>query len=196
MEEIHAKFLKAIDLVPDCNVRKLVEYSNANPQSDDALIAKYGYDALFTYFEIADEPFSIVSVSASDTNKRDKFDKLVELELARSGRNIAAHDLAMSLKLKDLNEIVKDITPKPFTRKNLAYEFLIQQDDALDRISKVISLRGIYQILPPTSTSPAEDFEEIVKSWTYDKELSRSIWSFAARGDIFYKKSENPYVGV
>jgi len=91
-----------------------------------------------------------------DNYYRKNWASLVELGLARRGKDIPIEMLIKRLKMKEINEYFADRLQKKFTKKTKAVEFAIIQPDAIDVLGEHISFRQIFQILKPKDIEVSE----------------------------------------
>jgi hypothetical protein len=170
---------------PNCNVQTMYSSMDSKSDADEELIKFYGIETITPYMRCLSRSSSIQKIPASHYN-RDDYELLVKKGLARKGKDIPIVDILPSLTLKEMNEIVATITPKPFTRKPKAIEFLTEQPNLMDLLSHAISFNQLFQALPLDPKFAHIDLDEIALSWGYDTELASAIIFGFDRGTMFY----------
>ncbi len=171
LAEFRIKALESIEVRPHCNLTILFEYEPEDITIDDALLDRYGFDALDLYFRYVDN-LDRVRVIPITHRERKKFEKLVEVGLARRGLDIPMEKILEMLKLKELNEIVSDLVEKPFTRKTKAIEFILGLPDVKERVGKVVAFRELFELQPLPSEFSHVDVEKVKRMWRYFREVA------------------------
>lgn len=92
----------------------------------------------------------------ADDYYRKNWETLVELGLAKRGKDIPIEALLDGLRMKDINEYFSDRLEKKLTRKAAAVEYAASQPDALDVLSKHMSFREMFQISEPKGINVSE----------------------------------------
>ncbi len=92
----------------------------------------------------------------ADDYYRKNWESLVELGLARRGKDIPIEALLDGLRMKDINEYFSDRLEKKLTRKAIAVEYAASQPDAYDVLSKHMSFREMFQISEPKEVNVSE----------------------------------------
>jgi len=179
LQEFRQEALRSLEMLPCDRVDEfptlpLFEDQPADLTVDDALIDRYGFDLVTFYFRYADK-LEKVHVVAADHWARKKFEALVEAGLARRGKSIPMEALLATLRLKDMNEFVIDPAVKRFTRKANAIEYLASQPNTLDKLSKMVSFRELFQLVPFPGEFADLDLDAVAKSWRYSEAVSSII---------------------
>lgn len=97
----------------------------------------------------------VYQVSADDY-RRENWEYLVDIGLAKRGKNIPVEALLDNLRMKDINDYFSDRLEKKFTRKAHAVEFAIAQPDAISVLSKHMSFREKFQLSEPEGIEISE----------------------------------------
>ncbi len=137
------------------------------PQSvtvDDELLELFSGNIELYRFYVSNlgRASKVVQVPA-DSYYRKAWESLVELGLAKRGKDIPVKALLESLRLKDINEYFADRLDKKLTRKAQAIEFAAAQPDVWEVLSKHISFREMFQIVEP----PGIDVTAIKECYEY-----------------------------
>jgi len=139
------------------------------PPSDmreaNALIERYGYDSTVFYLKNCAN-IEQVHITRPGTPLYRKFDKLVELGLARRGNDIPASYILERLKLKELNNITSDLK-QSFKQKKEALEFIAKLPDVYERLGRVIDLRSVFQLKPLPKEFFNVDLEKVSNALDY-----------------------------
>jgi hypothetical protein len=104
-----------------------------------------------------------VRIVPADGSYRKKYELLAEKNFARRGLEIDLVAILESLRLKDINEAVKDLIEKPFRRKAQGIEFAATVPDIKERLSNFVSFGELFQVVRPDGG----DVEEIIKCYRY-----------------------------
>lgn len=163
--------IESLDVRPYCDLEALFDCEPIDATIDDALIDKYGFDNIKFYFRYANN-INKVRIIPSDSYERPGFEKLVDLGLARRGTDIPFPEILNALKLKELNELVKDLDVKPFTRKDKSIEFLLTLPDIHQRLSKVVAFRELFQLKPLPKEFENLDVSKISENWKYTSQIT------------------------
>ena len=159
----------AIDALPQKPARTrelaaLLDEPPMDPSADDALLSLFGADVeMYRGYMYALSSARSVRVVPADDYSRKRFEIFVEKGLARRGTDIPMEDVLPSLKLKELNELLKGAVEKPVGRKAKAAELALTLPDLKERLGKLISFRELFQVLPPAGM----DVEELRRSFAY-----------------------------
>lgn len=196
-EDLLAMFTEAaIDKLPTRpgRMRELGALLAGPPEDatvDDALLARFGVDAdaYKSYMYLAAGARVVRSVPADDYYRK-RFELFAAQGLARRGLDIPMPDILSSLRLKDLNGFLKGTVAKPVGRKAKAIELVLTLPDLKDRLSKTMSFRELFQILPPEGM----DVDAIARSFAWASAVAqllcytysagnRSLRTISERGD-------------
>lgn len=151
------------------NFRVLLEGPPKDVTADDQLLAVFEKDieAYKTYMYLISSSTSVRIVAAED-NYRKRFELFAAKGLARRGTDIPMADILASLKLKELNELIRGRVEKPVGRKAKAIEVALQMPDLRDRLGAKISFRELFQVLPPADL----DIDELKRSFAWASEVA------------------------
>lgn len=164
--------IQSLDIVPgvgDLNV--LFECEPSDPTIDDALIDRFGFEALELYLRYASKPRRVHLIPAQH-HDRLSFEKLVDAGLAIRGQDIPLVDILELLTLKELQELAAGLNPPSFRRKKDAIEFLANVPDAKDRARKIIALRGVFQLKPLPEEFSRIDLDALSDAWAFAFEVA------------------------
>jgi hypothetical protein len=142
----------------------LFEEEPSDMTADDKLLNFFEddmetYGFFITQLGYADK----VRIVPADGYYRKKYENLTEKNFARHGLEIDLIAILESLRLKDINEAVKDLIEKPFRRKARGIEFAASVPDIKERLSNIVSFGELFQIVRPDGV----DVEEIIKCYRY-----------------------------
>lgn len=137
--------VKRLDIQPGCDLVTLFECEPSGATIDDALIDRFGFETLQFYFRYAGDMKKVHVVPAEYRGQREEFEKLAEKGLACHGAEITLADILTTLKLKDMSNLVADLNPPRWSRKNQAIEFLLAVPNLHERLGRVISFRELFQ---------------------------------------------------
>ncbi len=191
---IQSEYFDHLTAKPNCNADSLYSSMGSKSDADDELIKFYGVESITPYMRCLSRSSNIQKIPASHYNRED-YELLVKNGLARKGKDIPIEDILQSLTLKEMNEMVVAIAPKPFTRKPKATEFLLQQPNLMDTLNNTISFNQLFQALPLDPKFAHINLDEIASSWEYDTELANCLISAFDRGEIIsvdeFRKEES-----
>ncbi|MEI7612174.1 MAG: hypothetical protein WCK63_04650 [Betaproteobacteria bacterium] len=141
-------------------------------EEDDALSQRFKDDAsLYSfYLNQLGRKGSIVTAKA-DEPWRKSWEKLVEMKLAKRGKEIPFEQILDSLRLKDLNEILGDSIEKPYGRKTKAIDAVNALPDLETRLSARMSFRELFQVNAPEGS----DVSAISSSFAYASEVAALV---------------------
>jgi len=114
----------SLDIQPDCNLEVLFSEEQFDVTIDDALIDRFGYDAIRFYLSKKRG----IHIIPADNYEHKMFEKLTDVGLAVRGESVSLPLLLESLKLKELSALVADLNPPKFTRKAKAVEYFNECD--------------------------------------------------------------------
>lgn len=141
---------------------------------DDALLERYGFGTARFYLRHSDN-LSKVHIAPADHRDRSRFDALVEAGLAKRGADISLDLILAGLALKDLNAIADGIAGGPFKRKAKAVETIMGLPDARERISRNVSFRELFQLVPLPAEFSGIDLKKVAASWRYADYLAELL---------------------
>lgn len=132
--------------------------------ADDALLQHFKGDMeTYRFFMSELGNNSKVRVVGADDYYRKRYEDLVEKGFAKRGRDIELKTILETIRLKDINAVITDLIPKPFGRKAAAVDFALGVSDIHERLSKTISFRELFQVVPP----PGIDLQEVEKCYRH-----------------------------
>jgi hypothetical protein len=173
--------LTSLDIRPRGNLVTLFEDTPSDMKIDDALLDRFGYEALELYMRFA-EPQGKLHVLSQKHSDRVGFEKLVGLGLAVRGADIPLPALVDTLKLKDLKAIVADLEPPALTRKAQAVAYLLSLPDATERVGKIVACSDLFQLRPFPEEFAQVDLQQVASAWRYTREMASLIAETYARG--------------
>lgn len=177
-------------------LRALLDGSPKDPSADDALLSLFSADVeTYKAYMYALSSARSVRVVPADDYSRKRFETFVAKGLARRGTDIPLEEVLLSLKLKELNELLKGTTiDKPVNRKAKAVELALKLPDVAQRLGRLISFRELFQVLPP----PGIDIEDLRHSFAYASGIAdlfcdtystgvRTLQTLSERREMQYK---------
>lgn len=192
LEEAREKIFESLGESPFCDLDDLIEGADADPTIDDRLYQKYTPLAISYYSSYADKVGKVYRAGV-DTYNRQGFEELVTHGLAQSGGAITTESLVESLALKQMNEVRDElVNPKPFTRKAVAAEQLLQYADIRKRVENLLPTRELFQILPAEADLSREQLSELARAKRYDHALASIIGYTYASGSFIAKPYDSP----
>jgi hypothetical protein len=128
----------------------LIFGSPGDVTADDKLLELFsGNKDIYRFYVTSLGRGSKANQVPADDYYRKNWEALVELGLAKRGKEIPIEALLDGLRVKDINEYFTDRLEKKLTRKAMAIEFAVAQPDVADVLSKHISFREMFQISEP-----------------------------------------------
>ena len=197
-EDLLAQFkgqaLDAIEVRPRCDLDVLLDSELTNATIDDALVDRYGFDAIETYLQHNGKPEKVHRLSA-DHPQRPRFESLVTKGLARRGPDIPVSAILADFKLKEMGQLAPSGLG-PFGRKAAAIEALGNLPDIRERLGKVVAFRELFQLQPLPEEFAGIDLGVVTASWAYTRTVTnllvgtymKAAWEL--RSFAFY--DENP----
>jgi hypothetical protein len=139
---------------------------------DDQLVRLFAGDATLYSFYLTQlgRSATVVNVKADDYGRK-SWEQLVDKGLARRGRDIPMQLLLEGMKLKELNELLVGVVPKPLGRKAKAVEAALALPDLQDRLSARISFREMFEAMAPSDL----DVQKLVESFRYSTALAAVV---------------------
>lgn len=137
--------------LPDARLLETLIFSDPGDVTvDDELLNIFsGNKKLYSFYVSNLGRSSRANQVPADDYYRKNWESLVDLGLAKRGKDIPITALLDNLNMKDINEYFSDRIDKKFTRKAKAIEFAASQPDVIDVLSRHISFREMFQILEP-----------------------------------------------
>jgi hypothetical protein len=119
-------------------------------ETDDEILRSFGDEAELYAFYLSQlgRSASVVSVKADEWGRKN-WERLVEKGYAHRGKDIPLQFLLEGLRLKDLNDLLAGTIEKPLGRKLKALEAALALPNLQERLSKQISFREVFQVVPP-----------------------------------------------
>lgn len=193
--EFQEQAIKSLDMLPCDRVDSfpVIALFHDQPEDatiDDALIDRYGFDLINYYFRYADKLDKVHRIPA-DHYGRKTFESLVDAGLAHRGASIPVEYLLSSLRLKDMNEMIKDPDIKPFRRKAQAIEYLAKQPDISGTLSKQMSFRELFQLLPLPEEFAEIDLDAVAKSWSHAEAVADILFDTYEGGLSYLDEKES-----
>lgn len=159
IREFENSALENLSIKP-ANERALETLLFGNPRDvtvDDQLLGLFsGNKDIYRFYVTSLGRSSKANQVPADDYYRKNWEILVELGLAKRGKDIPVEAVLDGLRMKDINEYFSDRLEKKFTRKAKAVEFAAAQPDVIDVLSKHISFRELFQISEPKDINISE----------------------------------------
>lgn len=165
--------IKGIYERANCDLEVLFEFEPKDITLDDDLIKEYGFENIQTYLSYADN-LDKIRVIPNDNYSRPRFEKLVELGLAKRGNELSKEEILSTLTLKELNAIANN-PDKEYKRKNQAIEYILTLEDLEQKIGKQISLRELFKLNPLPPKYNSLNLHEISTTWSYHAQEVRLL---------------------
>ncbi|MEW6297329.1 MAG: hypothetical protein AB1671_06255 [Thermodesulfobacteriota bacterium] len=182
LASFRAHALASLDVRPRGNLVTLFEDTPSDMTIDDALLDRFGYDAVRLYLRHAEPPGKIHCISRKHPD-RAGFEKLVDLGLALHGTEIALPAIVETLKLKDIKAMVADLNSPSLTRKSQAVPYLLALPDAKERVAQAVPFEEFFQLCPLPAEFTHLDLQRVASTWRYVRELATLIVETYTRGD-------------
>lgn len=145
------------------HVSELAEGGGGDVTIDDALIDRFGFEAIQVYVARADKLAKVHRIEATNY-ARAAFEALVANGLARRGQDIPIADVLAGLTLKELNALAPEAA-KPFGRKAKAVEYLETLPDVWDRLKNSVAFREQFQLCPLPPEFSRIDLAAVASGW-------------------------------
>lgn len=166
--EFRQKAIEELPEKPGSNqevVSILFEEEPADPTVDDQLISLFIEDMeTYCFYLYQLRSIGKVQIVPVDDYCRKHYEILVKNGLAKRGQDITLVQMLDGLRLKDINEVLQQgLIEKSFGRKAKAIEFALTVPDMIERLSKQVAFRELFQIVKPENI----DVVEIQKCYEY-----------------------------
>jgi hypothetical protein len=164
-------------------IEDLLSGEPTNISIDDTLLRRFGGNAtLYEFYLSTLGRAGKVQIVKAEASWRKSWEELVGMGLALRGKDIPRNALLETLKLADLNDLLRGTTPKPLTRKAPAIDALIALPDLDARLSDRISYREHFLIQPPGDV----DVKDLRNCFAYASALALLVQStyFSARNTL------------
>lgn len=175
LQEFREAAIEALEVRPsDVDATALLLFEEPTDHTvDDALLEGFDGDAKAygKLLYLLANP-GRVWTSPAGSYDRKEFEDLVAKGYVRRGADIPLDDILPGLTLAQMQQIAGDAAPKKLTRKAPAIELLKGLPDIRERLSKVVSFRELFQLVPQGDLNQ----EAIVQSYAYAGALARIIW--------------------
>lgn len=181
LQEFREAAIEALEVRPaDVGATELLLFEEPTDYTvDDALLERFDGDAK-TYSKLLyllANPGRVWTSPAGSYDRKD-FENLVTTGYVRRGADIPLDDILPGLTLAQMQQIAGEAAPKKLTRKAPAIELLKGLPDIRERLSKVVSFREMFQLVPQSELNQ----EAIVQSYAYAGALARIIWRTLTSG--------------
>lgn len=181
LQEFREAALEALEVRPaDVDTAGVLLFQEPTDHTvDDALLERFEGDAK-TYSKLLyllANPGRVWTSPAGSYDRKD-FEELVAKGYVRRGADIPLDDILPGLTLAQMQQIAGEAAPKKLTRKAPAIELLKGLPDIRERLSKVVSFRELFQLVPQGDLNQ----EAIVQSYAYAGALARIIWRTLTSG--------------
>jgi hypothetical protein len=194
LAQFKGQALAAIDVRPRCDLDVLLDSEPVNATIDDALVDRYGFDAVDTYLQHIGKPAKVHRLAPTHP-QRQRYESLLTKGLARRGSDIPVAAILADFKLKEMAQLAPPGLG-PFGRKAAAIQALTNVPDIRERLGKVVAFRELFQLLPLPEEFAGIDLGAVGTSWAYTRTVTnlfvgtymKAAWEL--RSFAFY--DENP----
>jgi hypothetical protein len=139
---------------------------------DDVLIQRFSGDSsLYSFYLSAVSRSSSVALVKAEDYARKSWEQLVEIGLARRGKDIDREQILNGMRLKEINELLVGVAEKLPGRKAKSIEVALKLPDLEDRLSRHISFREMFQVLP----APGIDMSSVKESFAYSMAVATVV---------------------
>lgn len=166
LSEFRQKAVGELDVQPYGDVEVLLGEGAEDVDLDDALMERYGVDAVYAYVSNYHRVGKVQAIAA-DHRGREAFEKLVSAGLARRGKDIPLESVAQKLRLKDIQELIQDLDPPRFRRKAEAIDFLLGCADATDRMERKVAWRELFELSPLPQEFSEIEIDRVSAYWRH-----------------------------
>lgn len=181
LQEFRDTAIEALDVRPaDVDAADVLLFQEPTDHTvDDELLERFNGDAkaYSKLLYLLANPGRVWTSPAGSYDRKD-FEDLVAKGYVRRGADIPLDDILPGLTLPQMQQIAGEAAPKKLTRKAPAIELLKGLPDIQERLSKVVSFRELFQLVPQGDLNQ----EAIVQSYAYAGALARLIWRTLASG--------------
>ncbi|MDH4081471.1 MAG: VRR-NUC domain-containing protein [Nitrospira sp.] len=171
LAEFRRTAINSLDVRPYANLTVLLEAVPGDATLDDLLLEQYGFEALQLYLRYV-RPMNRARLVPVDSQERAGFEQLVKLGLARRGIDIPVQDTLGTCTLKQMTDLVTDISAPPFRRKRTAIDYLITLPDIQARLGRLVAFREIFQLLALPERFAHINLEELAQTWRHTHEVA------------------------
>ena len=172
--EFQNQAINKLEVIPTKKIISLLTTSITDFTIDDIFIERFGMENFEFYLSYFHSGIKVHKLNA-DSWGRQKFEKLVELGLARRGKEIPIEDIINVLTLNEMNEILKGRIDKKITRKAQGIELFVKQEDAWELLSKNLSFRELFQLVQLPEDLKPYNLDKIKESWEYAEIIAEII---------------------
>lgn len=138
------------------------------------LVERYGAECVSVYLRHHSRIGRVLTVPA-DGHDRKGFETLSIVGLAARGTEIPLSSILETLTLTEMNELASGIAEKPFTRKVKAVEFLAIAPGAMERLSRNVAFRELFQLKPLPTEFQGLDLPKIIRALDWWIEVGRLL---------------------
>jgi hypothetical protein len=174
IDEFRFDALEIIDKQPYCDFLTLFNVIGYNIDTVRRITNSYGYANLLFYLKNK-KNIGKVCILKTDDGKNIDFEKLINCGLAIKNELIEINNILEKLKLKDINESLKDIIQKPFMRKEDAINFILQLNEPYNKINKIFNSKTYYKLIPLPPELSYITWDRMLEVFEYFKEISELI---------------------
>ena len=175
LEEFKQKAILSLDIKPLRNWRDIEVLFSADDVDltvDDKLIDEFGFELMTIYLSKLQK----VHIIPADHYERKSFEQLVDAKLAVRGEDVPLELILDKLKLKEMTDLVTDLTPPKFSKKAKAIEYLMGVPDIKLRVGKALSFRSVFLPQPLSGEFSGVDLTHVMTSWQYAKVFTDIIY--------------------
>lgn len=163
--------ITAIDIQPRCDLTVLFEGEPTDFTIDDQLLDHFGYTKLRFYLrQFAGAGEQALLLPPGQWGRK-KFEQLVEVGLARQGKDVSVTAALMTLTVKALRDLVTDNPPPKSWKKAQISEYIARLPDVQERIKKAIVISDLFQLRPFPEQFNHIDRQAVAASWSYTAEV-------------------------
>jgi hypothetical protein len=162
----------SLDVVPYSDVWPLFEYEPKDLEPFKALVQRYGYDAIVSYWTHLSRIGSPEVVPAR-RGDRQSFDDLLRVGLARRPHDVPVETILQGLDLRTLKALVGDSKGGGPRSKRQAIAFLLEFPDIRERLHKEGLDEAVFELVPLPNEFAGANLERFV-------EVSKYAWEVAS----------------
>jgi hypothetical protein len=144
----------------------LFEFGKENYVFDSELIRKYGFDNLQSYIKEYSHSNGPRIIKSNDYD-REKYENLVQVNLAATGQDIPLDLILNSLNLNELNKILKKLSKDELRRKNAAIDLIMKSENFSVIIEEIIPINDIFLLRDLPEDMLNVDITKLRKAFYY-----------------------------
>lgn len=171
LAEFRRTAISSLEVRPYADLTVLLEDVPGDTTLDDLLLEQYGFEALQLYLRYV-RPLNRVRLVSVDSRERSGFEQLVKLGLARRGTEIPIQDILEICTLKQMADLVTDLSVPPFRRKRTAIDYLTTLPDIEARLGRLVAFREVFQLLALPERFGHINLAELAQTWRHTHEVA------------------------